>query len=262
MKTMMSSMTATFLTGGRKAEKPDAAGGRAAGADDMRSAAAADDSAGGRAAHKAAAFSTADTVRHRKEGGNFRFLALVGAALLASFLLSFFVVTLVRVAGPSMEPALPAGSWVLVSRTAYAASPPKAGDIIVFYKKDVFGGPMIKRVAGIGGDRLRIEGGVLYRNDEAVADNIYITAGGAEAAGSPAADATAAENAAADAAFTDNAAAYVSDKIPADFPEVTVPAGTCFVMGDNSAFSSDSRVWEQPFVPYKDIIGEMIFRLL
>ncbi|MDR1959699.1 MAG: signal peptidase I [Planctomycetaceae bacterium] len=39
---------------------------------------------------------------------------------------------------------------------------------------------------------------------------------------------------------------------------VTVPAGCYYVLGDNSRFSEDSRVWEIPFLPRHHVIGKVI----
>lgn len=199
-------------------------------------------------------------VKQKKEGGDWRFLALAGTALVASFLLSFFVVQVIRVDGPSMEPTLPEGSWVLVSRTAYQGPAPQVGDIIVFRNSSVYDGLMIKRVMGVGGDHVCIREGTFYRNGEALphteptADN---SAADNSAANNSATDNIATDNSAAGDTAADSALKYSLE----DYPEVVIPEGSVFVMGDNAAHSEDSRSWKQPFIPYKDITGKMIFRL-
>ena len=41
----------------------------------------------------------------------------------------------------------------------------------------------------------------------------------------------------------------------------TVPEDSYFMLGDNRAFSADSRVWNMPFVHRKAIVGKAGFRL-
>ena len=39
---------------------------------------------------------------------------------------------------------------------------------------------------------------------------------------------------------------------------ITVPENCYYVLGDNSDNSYDSRYWENPFVPYEDILAKVI----
>ena len=39
---------------------------------------------------------------------------------------------------------------------------------------------------------------------------------------------------------------------------LTVPEGCFYMLGDNSPVSYDSRYWEEPFVPAKDILAKVI----
>lgn len=43
-----------------------------------------------------------------------------------------------------------------------------------------------------------------------------------------------------------------------DDPVITVPDGCCFVLGDNTQNSWDSRYWENPFVEYHNIVTKLI----
>ena len=38
---------------------------------------------------------------------------------------------------------------------------------------------------------------------------------------------------------------------------IAVPAGTCYVLGDNAEVSYDSRYWDEPFVPDSAIVAKV-----
>ena len=88
--------------------------------------------------------------------------------VIAVFLAVFFVRTFglkIRAAGTSMEPLISSGDSVLVNRLAYRIASVGKNDVIAFYpggNTDVH--PYIKRVAGMPGDTLLIEDGVLLVN--------------------------------------------------------------------------------------------------
>ncbi|RFU84956.1 signal peptidase I [Streptomyces triticagri] len=111
----------------------------------------------------------------------------------------------------SMEPGLKSGDRVLVNKLAYRFdSEPRRGDVVVFDGSGYFGDDdYIKRVAGVGGDRVVCcgEQGRLEVNGEAV-DEQYLFPGDAPSA----------------AAF-----------------DIVVPEGSLFVLGDHRSASSDSR---------------------
>lgn len=159
---------------------------------------------------------------------------LIGALTLA-LMIQWIFVKPYRIPSDSMVPTLQVGQRVLVDRLSEKFTDPKPGQVIVFRPPagaDVIGGDgcgvprapgtacvraldgvsastYIKRVAGVGGDRLEIRDGLLWRNGRKV-DEPYAQ---------PCADELC------------NLAAF------------TVPAGHYFMMGDNRGNSSDSRVW-------------------
>jgi len=130
----------------------------------------------------------------------------------------------IRVESISMEPNLYAGDFVLVNKAVYFFSKlPQRGDVIVFrYPLNPDATPYIKRVIGLPGDQVNIEGGKVFVNDEQLTEP-YLDQGTTRGG------------------------------------DWTVPENQLFVMGDNRANSSDSRTWG--FVPMELVIGraEMIY---
>jgi signal peptidase I len=128
-------------------------------------------------------------------------LALVAVALVAAHA---FVAEPLRVVSTSMEPTLKEGDSVLVDKLAGAE--PRRGELIAFRAPDS-DDVLVKRVVGLGGDRVGIEDGRLVvngrRRDEPYADPEAI-----------------------DSVF---------------FGPVEVPEEAVFVLGDNRGDSVDSR---------------------
>ncbi len=78
----------------------------------------------------------------------------------------FFVVRVTvqpyQVQGPSMEPGLTAGEYVLVNSVAYLFGGPQRGDVIVFHPPSNPSVAYVKRVIGIPGDRIDISLNAVY----------------------------------------------------------------------------------------------------
>ena len=125
----------------------------------------------------------------------------------------------VRVENVSMEPTLMPGEFLLVNRVAYKIGTPKIGDIIIFHAPGVDDLDYIKRLIGRPGDSVRIEGGIVYVNDQA----LYET--------------------------------YIAD--PPNYTGAwEVPEGQFFVLGDNRNNSSDSHLWG--FIPEESVVGKAL----
>jgi len=97
------------------------------------------------------------------------------------------------------------------------------GDVLAFFSRE-FDTMMIKRVIGLPGDRisLRSDGSVVVNG--IVIDEPYVASRGG---------------------------------FRGDFH---VPAGQVFFLGDNREWSEDSRSWESPYIPLKDLKGTIVFR--
>lgn len=174
--------------------------------------------------------------------------------LLAVLLLSSFrsaVADWNHVPTGSMRPSILAGDRVLVDKTAYAwrvpffgwrlleRADPRRGDIVIF-PSPADGERYVKRVIGLPGDRIEIRDDRLFVNGTSAR---YEPAGAELLPGVPAelqvgrrllVEATARERH--PILLTDGAGS-------ADFGPVVVPAGTCFVLGDDRDHSVDSRTF-------------------
>ena len=100
--------------------------------------------------------------------------------LLVSLAISAFIIIFlyqpVKVEGTSMMPGLEDQERIFVNKFVYRWEPIQRGDIVVFrYPRDT-SKSYIKRVIGVAGDRIRIENGQVFVNDEAL-DEDYVPYG-------------------------------------------------------------------------------------
>lgn len=133
------------------------------------------------------------------------------------------------VSGASMEPTFVDGEYLIVDELSYRLQSPKRFDVIIFrYPKD----PsqfFIKRIIGLPGETVRIEGA-----------DVSIT--------------TTEEN------YLELSEPYILHEGNRGRLTMILEAGEYFVMGDNRPESSDSRVWG--VLPRENIIGRAFVRLL
>src|SRR5436189_6414413 len=97
--------------------------------------------------------------------------------LVVSLAISAFIIIFlyqpVKVEGTSMMPSLEDQERIFVNKFVYRLEPIERGDIVVFrYPRDP-SKSYIKRVIGMQGDDIRIDGGPVYENGEAV-DEAYV----------------------------------------------------------------------------------------
>src|ERR1700690_4557597 len=97
---------------------------------------------------------------------------LVISLAISSFII-VFIYQPVKVEGTSMMPSLADQERIFVNKFVYRLEPIERGDIVVFrYPRDP-SLSFIKRVIGTAGDRIRIDGGQVYVNDQAL-DEDYV----------------------------------------------------------------------------------------
>src|SRR5271168_5374887 len=148
--------------------------------------------------------------------------------LILSLAISAFIIVFiyqpVKVEGTSMMPSLSDQERIFVNKFVYRLEPISRGDIVVFrYPRDP-SKSYIKRVIGIAGDRVRIDGGQVYVNGEAL-DEDYVPP-----------------------AYSDSRS----------YPETVVPPDSYFVLGDHRSMSNDSRDFgpvNQSYIYGKAVFG-------
>ncbi|MEV0850348.1 signal peptidase I [Streptomyces sp. NPDC049954] len=160
-------------------------------------------------------------------GGGYTFTVLL--AVLALLAVNRFVAQPFEIPSTSMEPALHVGDRVVVNKLAYRfGGAPRRGDVVVFDGAGYFGdGDYIKRVVGIGGDRVVCCGkdGRLRINGRPVSEPFLH-----------------------------------SKDAPSEVPfDLVVPSGRLFLLGDHRSDSRDSRDHlGSPgggMVPFSSVIG-------
>lgn len=147
---------------------------------------------------------------------------------LLAFMLAAYLGKQVSVIGDSMEPRLKEGDTVLVNRLSYLLSKPKRGDVVVFKPNGNENSHYyIKRVAALPEETVQIVDGKLIITDE---------------------DGKKVENTGMEDLQIDYAG--VAEEA------VTLDVGEYFVIGDNCAFSEDSRYADIGNVKKEDIEGK------
>ena len=131
--------------------------------------------------------------------------------LIISLAISAFIIIFlyqpVKVEGTSMMPSLEDQERIFVNKFVYRLEPIERGDIVVFrYPRDP-SKSYIKRVIGMAGDQIRIDGGQVYVNGTALQEN-YVPS-----------------------EYSDSRS----------YPETVVPENSYFVLGDHRSMSNDSR---------------------
>ncbi len=131
--------------------------------------------------------------------------------LLVSVVISMFIILFlyqpVRVEGTSMLPMLEDQDRLFINKFAYRFTEIHRGDVVVFLYPGDQTKSYIKRVIALPGDHLRIDHGQVWVNGKRL-DESYVPM------------------------------KYEDDRSQ---PEMTIPKGDYFVMGDHRSISSDSR---------------------
>jgi signal peptidase I len=161
----------------------------------------------------------------------------------------FFVMTFVfqafQIPTGSMEPTLLVGDFLLVNKMVYyepvlsvekliiPRKEIKRHDIVVFKFPDELKKDFVKRVIGLEGEKIEIKDNQVFVDDVPIPEEYKVHIDSQSRAGDD---------------------YYYNSSIKGNFGPVYVPAGYCFVMGDNRDNSQDSRYWG--FLDFKLIKGK------
>jgi signal peptidase I len=180
--------------------------------------------------------------------------SLAVTVVIAVFVITFLVQAF-QIPSESMENTLLIGDYLLVDKVVYGNGgaaerllpyrPVQRGDIIVFRYPVHPAQHFVKRVVGVPGDRIRLDGRQLRVNGQLVHEDYAVYSGlSARRDRFPSLEVPGSHI---DAEWWDEMPQLVEDG------ELIVPAGNYFVLGDNRDQSLDSRFWG--FVPRENIIG-------
>lgn len=140
---------------------------------------------------------------------------IVAVVIIALVITTRFI-GFVFVSGPSMQPNLASGDLILIARSHNI----ERYDIVVIqddHRK------LVKRVIGLGGERIAMKNGYTYINGELLTEPFQ----------------------------------YITGHMT--FPEMQIPSGQVFVLGDNRANSYDSRTMGP--VSVERVRGKMVWRV-
>ncbi|MBE9140447.1 signal peptidase I [Nodosilinea sp. LEGE 07088] len=145
--------------------------------------------------------------------------------VILSVVIRRFVAEARYIPSSGMLPTLQINDRLVINKLTYRFSPPKRGDIIVFSPTEAlenqnFRDAFIKRIIGLPGDKVQVQGGQVYINDQPLRED-YI--------------------------FKEEAPQY-------EWGPQVVPPDSYFVLGDNRNNSYDSHYWG--FLPSENIIGQ------
>ena len=196
----------------------------------------------------------------KRDEGVIEFLASLGPIFGLVLVLRSFVLEPFQIPSKSMVPTLKVGDFIVVNKWTYGlrlpvlrnkfldVGNPERGDVVVFFPPHE-SRYFIKRLVGLPGDKISIINGTLFVNNEMIEQTISDIEPG------------------------NSRSVVMSEKLgvkqfaiqknlrPSRLSQnfsATVPKDHFFMIGDNRATSSDSRIWGP--VPKDRIVGKAVAR--
>jgi len=155
----------------------------------------------------------------------FAILALVIVVPFRLYIAQPFIVN-----GASMAPTFETGEYIIVDQVSYRLEEPRRGDVVIFRFPNDPSKFFIKRIIGLPGEIVELANGYTTIQDPKSGDEVLL-----------------------DEPY------LITDRTD-DHLSIALSNNEYFVMGDNRAASSDSRVWGP--VPRDMIVGRAFVRLL
>lgn len=154
-------------------------------------------------------------------------LEVIIPAIVIFLLVRTFLFEVRIVPSGSMNPTIMENDRFIAEKITLRFREPRRGDILVFKPpaNAQFTTDYVKRVIGLPGETVEVRGGDVYINGTPL-DEPYVPA---------------------------------EYRANSDFPPITVPPESLFMMGDNRNMSEDSRFWG--FLPYRNIRERAVFRI-
>jgi signal peptidase I len=134
-----------------------------------------------------------------------------------------------QVIGASMEPNFYDQELILTDKISYRFHTPQRGDVIIFRSPKNRELDYIKRIVGLPGERVKVENGAVYINDQQLKED-----------------------------YLAGTTATSSGPFLREDTDFSVPDDEYLVFGDNRINSSDSREWGT--INKEDIIGRAWLR--
>lgn len=152
-------------------------------------------------------------------------------ALGFAFFIRFYIAAPYVVIGASMEPTFENYHYLIIDRLTYRFTAPERGDVIVLDLPQETSRALIKRVIGIPGDTVVLDGQKVKIINTEYPDGFVL-----------------------DELYLDR-----ENLGGASHLRVTLGDDQYFVLGDNRRVSADSRLWG--VLPKNDIVGRVLLRL-
>lgn len=164
----------------------------------------------------------------RAIAGFFDFLQGIVAIAAVMVMIYLFIMSPQEISGSSMNPTFLNGEYILTNKVLYRFTLPQRGDVVIFKSPKNKEVDYIKRVIGLPGESIRLEGGKFFINNVPLVEN-----------------------------YEYNKPVF-GESFMHEGDEVVIPEGQYFLLGDNRPGSSDSREFGP--VVLEDFIGKAFLR--